>query len=244
MSQVYTRMHSFTVIPTSHQSSKSIMSYDATCMSALTMDSSFPRTRRKQCSKEDIPKVKSKQNGKNEQANHANNILAQKKLAHKKLALKIKELQEKVRLAKMLEAFHEPPMCNSDDAMSFELPDEDSSRASRGSKLERSVRRPSDESDCWSQYAGTSVASFDPDFYKRHRDAPPMFEENFEDFANSKRSGKLSSKSRSSRTRRNSRSRRRPTSVTNILESAQKELEVGFPTTSEGLLVGFPDAST
>ena len=214
-------------------------------MSALTMDSSFPRTRRKQCSKEDIPKVKSKQNGKNEQANHANNILAQKKLAHKKLALKIKELQEKVRLAKMIEEVYEQSMYTSDDATSYELLDEDSSRASRGSKLERSVRKPGDESDCWSQYTGTSVASFDPDFFKQHHDAPPIFEEDFEDSTNSNQSSKLSSNRRNRRGRINSssrRSQRRPTS--NALESAQKELEVGISSTSEGLQVGFSDAST
>jgi hypothetical protein len=216
------------------------MSDDETCMSALTIDSSFPRTRRKQCSKEDIPKVKSKQTGKNEQVNPANNMLA-----HKKLALKIKELQEKVRLAKMIEEVYEQSMYTSDDATSYELLDEDSSRASRGSKLERSVRKPGDESDCWSQYTGTSVASFDPDFFKQHHDAPPIFEEDFEDSTNSNQSSKLSSNRRNRRGRINSssrRSQRRPTS--NALESAQKELEVGISSTSEGLQVGFPDAST
>jgi hypothetical protein len=86
------------------------MSDDAIVMSALTMDSSFPKHTRKQYRKEKVGETAVLQKYNLQKLHNVSH-----KLAHIKLARRIKELQEKVCLAKMIEGVYKESLCDSDD---------------------------------------------------------------------------------------------------------------------------------
>jgi hypothetical protein len=237
------------------------MNEDATVMSSLTMDSSFPRDTRKQYRKEEAQERAVVQKDNLEKLNHVSH-----KLAHIKLAYRIKELQEKVRLAKMIEEVYEESLCDSDDDKSY-CPEEEEEECSRlsnysttgggRSRTHRSTTGGDAASECWSQDTSTTCASFDPDSFKVPNDGPPTFEDVGDSVASGRsrkstksrsstqsRSSATSRKSRSSTTSRTSRgsttrSPKIPPSKV-VVSPSLDELKTSFSEGSDGLLEGFP----
>lgn len=206
---------------------------DATYISALTLDSSFPRAMRKKEQNRVSPSVMTS----SRRAASPKKPVDPKKEAHKQLSRKIKELQEKVRLAKMIEEVYEESMSeifNQEDLLA------DESHHTRQTVTSE-----------------TTNASFDPDRFRHdEHNAPPIFEEcssQVEEDNVSIRSGSssvqesLQSIDRCMRnSRRNtvgSRSPRRNRRATSIpmkesvaptVSSEDDELLVGFPTKDRG----------
>jgi hypothetical protein len=204
---------------------------DATYISSLTLDSSFPMSLRTQYPKVTTSTATVKADDSEEKPfNHSNN----KKLAYMKLALRIKELQEKVRLAKMIEEVYQQSMHeSSDNDQSFVIPEDDESSAMHhgssnittlaaptglaGYLRASSPPRPSrkmpvmtkqsddNESDCWSQGTSTTLASLDADFFHQHHDVSPILEIEGEDSTSSSNVSRRSGQSVKTGTSKSSR---------------------------------------
>lgn len=207
---------------------------DATYISALTLDSSFPRAMRK---KEQSRVKSSVMANSSRRAASPKKPMDPKKEAHKQLSRKIKELQEKVRLAKMIEEVYEESMSeifNQEDLLA------DESHNTRQTVTSE-----------------TTNTSFDPDRFRHDEfNAPPIFEERSslaEDDNVSVRSGSSSVQeslhsidrcmrnsrrnnagSRSPRRNRRTTSSPMKESVAPTVSSEDDELLVGFPSKDQG----------
>ena len=211
-----------------------MISDDATYMSSLTLDSSFPTSTRTHYPKVITlkPNVKAADDSEEKVLSLSNNSNT---LAYMKLALRIKQIQAKLRLAKIIEEVYQQSMheTTSDNDQSFVLPEDEIrvhdershttstslQQAALGSFLASSPPRPStprnlpfiskwshdNESDCWSYGTSVTFPSLDTDLFHQRHEVSPILEAEGEDSTYSSCVSRRSGQSLKSGMRMNSR---------------------------------------
>lgn len=156
---------------------------DATCVSTLTLDSSFPKDARKRrassTSMED-PFINQVEEQRHRCA--ANIKDADNKIAYVKLAMSIRALQEKVEIAKMLEQVSDNCVFNDtdDDATSYVESNDGTIDSNYAYDIYSGTQSCSSEAgksfESKTRSVPSSVVSFDADFFQKSNHPPPTFE--------------------------------------------------------------------
>lgn len=172
---------------------------DATCVSALTLDSSFPKDARKRRASTSMdPFINQVEEQRHKCA--ANIKDANNKIAYVQLAMSIRALQEKIEIAKLLEQVSDNCVFNDtdDDATSYVESNDGTVDSNYAYDVYSGTQSCSSDAgrsfESKTRSVPSSLVSFDADFFQKTNNyPPPMFEREHRYFDEDDRSLRLES---------------------------------------------------